>query len=348
MGNRFDTINNSLRLTSNTSTTALTGNLSVSGDLQPSTPFSFRNRIINGAMAIDQRNNGSSVNITSTTTAYTIDRWTAYSLSATQAVQRVSASAGGYQYGLQITGATGATQAVLAQRIESLNAWDLASRQFTVSFVVFNSETAKSLTVAVYTANSVDNFTSTTSITSTPITIPNGWSTQSVTFTGSANVINGLLLEFQFGAIANAATRILTGVQLELGSTATPFERRPHGLEFALCQRYYQEAVIGTNNYGAQYASAPNSFNGLPVAWQVVMRASPSSVTFNKGAGGAAYWVVVGTNSVAADSTTGISVTANAYNWFIRHTRQAGGSAPTSASYYVFESDFTIKASAEL
>jgi hypothetical protein len=44
----------------------------------------------------------------------------------------------------------------------------------------------------------------------------------------------------------NGATFYITGVQLEVGSVATPFERRPYGTELALCMRYYQLVASGT------------------------------------------------------------------------------------------------------
>ena len=46
----------------------------------------------------------------------------------------------------------------------------------------------------------------------------------------------------------SGATFYITGVQLEAGSTATDFERRPIGTELALCQRYYYR-ISGINNY---------------------------------------------------------------------------------------------------
>jgi hypothetical protein len=46
----------------------------------------------------------------------------------------------------------------------------------------------------------------------------------------------------------NAATFYITGVQLEVGSVATPFERRPYGTELSLCQRYYYKQFGGTSS----------------------------------------------------------------------------------------------------
>jgi hypothetical protein len=66
------------------------------------------------------------------------------------------------------------------------------------------------------------------------------------------------------------ATFDLTGVQVELGSTATDFEHRSYGEELALCQRYYINRKI--NAVGAEYGSYDN------LIWmsQYDMRASPS------------------------------------------------------------------------
>ena len=50
----------------------------------------------------------------------------------------------------------------------------------------------------------------------------------------------------------NDATFEVTGLQLEVGSQATPFEHRSFGEELKLCQRYYQ---VGSS-IGASYGSA--------------------------------------------------------------------------------------------
>lgn len=73
-------------------------------------------------------------------------------------------------------------------------------------------------------------------------------------------------------------TGTVTDVRLELGTTATPFEHRPYGLELALCQRYYWDsgsAVSGgyprLNGYGA--AGTAISAN---IKWPVQMRSAPT------------------------------------------------------------------------
>jgi hypothetical protein len=67
----------------------------------------------------------------------------------------------------------------------------------------------------------------------------------------------------------SGATFYITGVQLEVGSTATSFDYRPYGTEFALCQRYFYKTPDDKSFVVA--ASSYNSFQ-----FKVSMRASPT------------------------------------------------------------------------
>jgi hypothetical protein len=66
------------------------------------------------------------------------------------------------------------------------------------------------------------------------------------TLNTSLGAVNGLALRFTTGATASSGTFLITGVQLEKGSTASPFEYRPYGTELALCQRYYYQLTSPT------------------------------------------------------------------------------------------------------
>ena len=74
----------------------------------------------------------------------------------------------------------------------------------------------------------------------------------------------------------NGATFYVTGVQLETGSVATPFERRPYGTELMLCQRYCVLIASGANKPIANsfYYSATNVSGYL--SFPVDMRATPT------------------------------------------------------------------------
>ena len=61
----------------------------------------------------------------------------------------------------------------------------------------------------------------------------------------------------------------ITGVQLEIGSSATPFEHRPYGMELGLCQRYY--AIVSSSARGST-----GSWLGMHFTFPVTMRAAPS------------------------------------------------------------------------
>ena len=74
----------------------------------------------------------------------------------------------------------------------------------------------------------------------------------------------------------NDATLEVTGVQVEVGSQATPFEHRSHGEELSLCQRYYYKHCEGTNKdiaTGTYYNSGLCAFS---VKFPVSMRAAPT------------------------------------------------------------------------
>ena len=83
-----------------------------------------------------------------------------------------------------------------------------------------------------------------------------------------------------------SATYEITGVQLEVGDTATPFEHRSYGEELALCQRYYQ--VYDYHDTQLTLDGYYDAYNYLEynLLRPVVMRADPtSSVTYGTTSG---------------------------------------------------------------
>ena len=249
----------------------------------------FKNRIINGAMVIDQRNAGAAVTINSSPNAFILDRWFANGESADGVFtgQQVTTAPDGFNNSLKFTVTTadasiGATQGyTFRQRVEGFNmsdfGWGTANaKTVTLSFWVQSSLTG-TFGGSLFNINGdrvyVFGFT---------ISAANTWEQKSITIvgdtTGTWNTTNGTGLNISFslgvgssnkgpvgswgstfyfaptGSVdliaTNGATFFLTGVQLEVGSTATSFDYRPYTTEFMLCQRYYYKYVGASgNNY---------------------------------------------------------------------------------------------------
>ena len=239
---------------------------------------SFKNRIINGAMQIDQRNAGAAVTINSTGNTYTVDRWAAsgQNTDGVYTAQRSTTAPSGFTNSLLATVTTadasiGSTQSyLLTQFIEGLNAADLAwgtasAATVTLSFWVRSSLTGTFGGVIQNSDNSRSYpFTYT-------ISSANTWEQKTVTIAGDTSGTwltdtgRGITVRFSLGvgssykttagawAAGNyfaptgsfdfistlSATFYVTGVQLEKGSTATAFDYRPYTTELQLCQRYY-------------------------------------------------------------------------------------------------------------
>ena len=252
-----------------------TTGITLDGQFNSASTFGFKNRIINGAMVIDQRNAGASVAFTSS--AYTLDRWVgAVTSSAGTTIQRSTTSTTGFSNSALITIGTGASPASGAvnriyQVIEGFNIADLAwgtasAATVTLSFWVRSSVTG-TFSGALYGASTIQSYPFNYTINSA-----NTFEQKTVTIagptTGTWDSTNGtgIYVNFDLGSgttfkgTANAwatgtfigvtgatnlcattgATFYITGVQLEKGSTATSFDYRPYGTEFALCQRYYE------------------------------------------------------------------------------------------------------------
>jgi len=275
-------------------------------------PQGMKNRIINGAMVIDQRNAGASV--TPTAGAFLTDRWAFYvsqasKFTAQQNAGAVTLPAGFSNYaGITSSSAysvTATDQFTLYQKVEGFNfadmAWGTASAAtITLSFKVYSSLTG---TFGGSLQNSASNRCYPFSYS---VPVANTWTTVSVTIAGDTtgtwiggtngvgvHVIFSLGSGSTYSATAGAwtgsnyitsatgatsvvgtsgATFYITGVQLEKGSTATAFDYRPYGTELALCQRYFE--VLPTGGAGLYGSNANLSY----VSWQykVTKRASPT------------------------------------------------------------------------
>ena len=168
--------------------------------------------------------------------------------------------------------------------------------------------------------------------------VADNWVTQSAynTIVGSDTNVNM--------ASSTSNSWQITGVQVELGKVATPFEHRPYGEELALCQRYYykRNATVNGDRFCAGNASSTTDFRGF-INLPVHMRASPSFET----SGVASHFsIVTGTNGVVTCNdllTAGISVWGGLINAETASGLTAGHGgqirASSTSAYIAFDAE---------
>jgi hypothetical protein len=276
----------------------------------PGTTTGFKNRIINGNMAIDQRNAGAQV--IPADGQYSLDRWQCFQSVANK--YKFQQNAGsvtppvGFSNYLGITSLTAYSVSstdynILRQSIEGYNIADLGwgtanAKTITLSFQVYSSLTG---TFGGSLQNSAQNRSYPFSYT---ISAANTWTSISITIAGDTSgtwqstTSAGIYLQFGLGVGTtysgtagswsggnyytttgatsvvgtNGATWYMTGCQFEVGTTATNFDFRSYGTELALCQRYYQKTdVLGIG-------TTPSSTQiYMVIPFTVTMRAAPTA-----------------------------------------------------------------------
>jgi hypothetical protein len=330
----------------------------------------FKNRIINGAMVIDQRNAGASV---AAGNAYTLDRWLVRTDTATgNTTQQSTTVPTGFKNSLIVTIGTGAAPAsggrnYIQQPIEGLNVYDFAwgtasAATVTLSFWVRSSLTG---TFGGALQNSAGDrsypFTYTISAANTyeqkTVTIAGDTTGTWLTTNGVGVILyiglgNGSTFNGTAGAWAAAdyrsatgatnvvatsgATFYITGVQLEKGSTATSFDYRPYGTELALCQRYYAKMqasdAFGMLGIGSVgSATAASIYAKLPVSMRSQPTINYSTLRLDDNTANPAV-TSLGTNRSGVDN---ISQTFNASGGGLTANRVGMLQANNSTSGYV-------------
>jgi hypothetical protein len=318
------------------------GNVNVLNTVIMGSSF-LRNRLINGAMKIAQR--GTSQNLTTSMAYGSLDRWAAaYATAGTGTFVQSTAGPTGFDYSMQLqrtNGQTSTNALIIAQAIETQNSNDLAGQSITLSFYARAgstfSATSGALNVYVLAGQGTDQSVAsmvaatwtgmTYPINSSVSLTPNGaWIRYSVSGTVPASTTQLGVEFFYYGTgTAGASDWVqITGVQLEPGPVATPFERRLYGQELALCQRYY--LLIGDGTLIASGYLTSGSYLDAMVRWPVTMRASPV-VAVN------GTWNVSGNNGQPTVSLSGASgaslrVTATATGQ-VYATVSGGSGTPT-------------------
>jgi len=265
-----DTLTNKTLLATGTNTVEATSGPS-------SSAFTLRNKTINGSMVIAQR---PATAISASTLQYgQVDRFCCYNFGFTTIsgllVQGGAtgnpASSSGFSCQQTIT-TTGTGSIQFRHRYESNNVANLNSKTITFSCKV-GLATSQTVSITINKANSQDNFSATTTLGSTTTGAMTGGTVSYSLALGSSDASNGLEVIVQFNNIGAVTSQqyYVADWQLEQGPVVTPFESRPIGLEWTLCQRYWQQLLwsVSFNATGVQDVYAY-------VNYPVPMRASPS------------------------------------------------------------------------
>lgn len=283
-----------------------------------------RNAIINGDMRINQRQVSSVSD-----DAYCLDRWNILSDGATISVGQSTVAPTDGKYSLSMQSGTNAKKFGCVQYIENLNCVGMFGQTVTLSFKarVSNATNLPNIKAGILSWSSTadtltSDFVSSWQASGTTPTLITNWTFENtpsnlgVTTSWATYRVQGVIdtanaanvaVFIWSDSTANTTSDILyiTDVQCEIGTIATPFERRSMAEELDNCQRYYIQnnelfVCCCTTTFGNSYSQT--------ISFPTKMRAAPTVTVF---------------------PTVNLTGTANEVAWFT-----SGGGAGTSATNF--------------
>lgn len=262
-------------------------------------PFAAgKNKIINGGFDIWQRGTSFTPSASSGTD-YTTDRWVIYRSSGAGAVtvSRQSSGLTGFNYSCRVqrnSGNTSTAQISFSTTLENDDSLPYAGRTVVLSFYAKAganySASSGTLTPTIYTGTGSNQqlqtgLTGLATVATTSSTLTTSW--QRFTLVGTVgSSATQLAVNFQFIPVGTASTNDwfeITGVQLEAGSVATPFNRNAGTIqgELAACQRYYIRINDTTNSLLGNGTATSTTATALIVNLPVSMRVRPTSIEYS-------------------------------------------------------------------
>ena len=309
------------------------GDVVCAGTLSAGNPLTFRNALYNGDMRINQRGistNWASPTAVGATNIYALDRWNifraSYQTGACVAQGTLATTDAPYSQGLQyyirvgrVNGDTGTNYLYAGYSVETRDSYRFAGQPVTLSFWYrtgsgFTGVFNPMLYSGTGTDEAIRNgLTGTSTLVNVNLPSTNAW--QYVSFTAfvplSATQVAMNLAATAVGTAGGFYYFDITGVQLEKGTVATPYEILPYATELALCQRYYQKSyqqgdyagtVTGTN--GIITASAVNIDSIGGTRFNVPMRATPGTTIYSTAGTAGKATVFAGGADTSAITTT--------------------------------------------
>jgi len=290
--------------------------------------FGFRNRVINGDMRIDQRNNGAQISVQSGVPGFIVDRvYVANTTNVANVItasgQRVTVTDNGvpHDYAVRATIGNVTGRTLYDGRIQ----YNFEGN--TVNDIKIGNQSATPLTASFWVRGSkngrsnyffwADDAGGTRVYFSKDVNITTSWQKIVIqippcTITGAdiyrdnrRGFGSGLYWATQYYSTTNSGTWVtlanlpnnpvddwstsgdwieFTGYQLEVGSTATPFERRPYGLELSLCYRYYFDSRnnrAGPSGILLPIGTGPSGYRVFLPPAPVAMRIVPAVVSYD-------------------------------------------------------------------